>query len=102
MDVSWLPVNKQKMIEVFKSLWLLSGDDKGRKMAEDLWHLLTQFQPGVGETPIAIDISKDNPTVKEWHERKALVEPLLEKVIAENEIYEREIERFKASHKIRQ
>jgi hypothetical protein len=40
--------------------------------------------------------------VREWYERKALVEPLLEKGIAENEIYEREIERFKASNKIRQ
>jgi hypothetical protein len=52
--------------------------------------------------PLAIEISKDNPTVREWYERKALVEPLLEKGIAENEIYEREIERFKASNKIRQ
>jgi hypothetical protein len=102
MDVSWLPADKQKMIEVFKLSWLLADDDKGRKIAEDWWHLLTRFQPGVGEMPLVIEISKDNPTVKEWRERKALVEPLLEKGIAEDEIYEREIERFKASNKIRQ
>jgi hypothetical protein len=101
MDVSWLPVNKQKMIEVFKLSWLLSGDDKGRKIAEDWWHLLTRFQPGVGEMPLVIDISKDNPTVKVWRERNALVTPLLEKAIAEVEIYNREIERFKASNKKR-
>jgi hypothetical protein len=102
MDVSWLPVTKQRMIEVFKLSWLLAGDDKGRKIAEDLWNLLTRFQPDVGETPLAIDISKDNPTVKEWYERNALVKPLLEKGIAEVEIYKREIERFKASNKMRQ
>jgi hypothetical protein len=58
MDVSWLPVDKQKMIEVFKLSWSLAGDDKGREIAEDWWHLLTRFQPGVGECPSPLKFQK--------------------------------------------
>ena len=57
--------------------------------------MLSRFQAGVGVTPISYEISKDNPTVKEWYERKERVEPLLKIATADDEIYEREIERFK-------
>ena len=55
----------------------------------------------VGSTPISYEISKDNPTVKEWYKRQERVEPLLNIATAEDEVYEREIERFKVSNKVR-
>ena len=68
MDASWLPADKQKMIEIFKISWL-AGDvrdnDEMRKAAENWWCLLSHFQPGVGAVPIDVEISADNPTVKE-------------------------------------
>jgi hypothetical protein len=42
--------------------------------------LLSHFQPGVGAVPIDVEISKDNPTVKEWRERKERVEKWLEPI----------------------
>ena len=66
-----------------------------RKAAENWWCLLSHFQPGVGAVPIDVEISKDNPTVKEWRERKERVEKWLEIAIAEDEKYEREIELFR-------
>ena len=62
--------------------------------------MLSHFQPGVGAVPIDIEISKDNPTVKEWRERKGRVEKWLEIAIAEDEKYEREIEFFRQRRRI--
>ena len=95
MDASWLPADKQKMIEIFKMLWL-EGAEAQRKTVEDWWCLLSRFQAGVGAIPITWEISKDNPIVKVWRERYERVNPLLEIGLAENEIHEREIERLKA------
>jgi hypothetical protein len=100
MDASWLPADKQKMIEVFKISWL-AGNNEMREEVENWWCLLSRFQAGVGSTPISYEISKDNPAVKEWYKRQERVEPLLNIATAEDEIYEREIERFKVSNKMR-
>jgi hypothetical protein len=103
MDASWLPADKQKMIEIFKISWL-AGDvpdgDEMRKAAENWWCLLSHFQPGVGAVPIDVEISKDNPTVKEWRERKARVEKWLEIATAEDEKYEREVALFRQLSRI--
>jgi hypothetical protein len=95
MDASWLPADKQKMIEIFKRLWLGANEEQ-RKNVEDWWCLLSRFQTGVGAIPVAWEISEDNPIVKVWYERHAQVKPLLEIGMAENEIHQREILRFKA------
>jgi hypothetical protein len=94
LDASWLPADKQTMIEIFKLSWL-AGNDKMRKDAETWWSLLSHFQPGVGPVPIDVEISKDNPTVKEWRERAARVKKWLEIAIAEDEKYGREIALFR-------
>ena len=93
------------MIEIFKISWLASNAKNNaemRKATENWWCLLSHFQPDVGAVPIDLDISKDNPTVKEWRERKERVEKWLKIAIAEDEKYEREIARFKVSNKVRQ
>ena len=100
LDASWLPADKQKMIEIFKLLLLAGPDDEMRKAAENWWCLLSHFQPGVGAVPIDVEISKDNPTVKEWRERKERVERWLEIAIAEDEKYEREIALFRQQRRI--
>jgi hypothetical protein len=103
MDASWLPADKEKMIEIFKISWLASNvrdNDEMRRAAENWWCLLSHFQPGVGAVPINVEISKDNPTVKEWRERKERVEKWLEIAIAEDEKYEREIELFRQQRQI--
>jgi hypothetical protein len=95
MDASWLPADKQKIIEIFKISCLA-----GSEAAENWWCLLSHFQPGVGAVPIDVEISNDNPTVKEWLERKERVEKWLEIAIAEDEKYEREIEFFRQQRRI--
>jgi len=98
MDSSWLPADKQKMVELFKISWLAGNarnNDEMRKAAENWWCLLSHFQPGVGAVPIDVEISKDNPTVREWRERQERVEKWLEIAVAEDEKYEREIEAFR-------
>jgi hypothetical protein len=94
MDASWLPADKQKMIEIFKKLWL-GGDEEQRKKVENWWCLLARFQAGVGANSITYEIPNDI-TVKEWRERVEQVERWGELVTAEDQSYEREIERFKA------
>ncbi len=99
MDASWLPADKRTMIEIFK-LSLSASNEEIRKSAENWWGLLSHFQPGVGAVPIDIEISKDNPTVKEWRERKGRVEKWLEIAVAEDEKYDREIEFFRQQRRI--
>jgi hypothetical protein len=72
------------------------GGRQGPKDCRGVVVLVDEFQTGVGGMPITFEISKDNPTVKEWLERKDRVERWLKIGIAENEMYEREIQRFKA------
>ncbi len=98
IDASWLPADKPKMIEIIKTSWLaahLRDNDEMRKAAENWWCLLSHFQSGVGAVPIDVEISKDNPTVKEWRERKERLEKWLEIATADDEKYEREIELFR-------
>jgi len=100
LDASWLPADKQKMIEIFKLLLLAGPDDELRKKLENWWCLLSHFQPGVGAVLIDVEISKDNPTVKEWREREERVEKWLEIGIAEDEKYKREIDFFRQRRRI--
>ena len=79
----------------------MPGNNEMREEVENWWCLLSRFQAGVGSTPISYEISKDNPAVKEWYKRQERVEPLLNIATTEDEIYEREIERFKVSNKMR-
>lgn len=97
LEASWLPADKERMIEIFKILWLAADVqdlNEMREVTEDYWCRLSLFQPGVGGVPISFDISEDNPTVKEWRERKERVEKWLELATAEREKYESEIEHF--------
>ena len=71
------------------------GDETHRDRTESYWSMLSRFQPGVGSSPIDIEISKDNPTVAVWRERAARVGKWLEIANAEAEKYEREIERLR-------
>jgi hypothetical protein len=103
MDASWLPADKQKMVEIFKISWLAANardNDEMRKAAESWWCLLSHFQPGVGAVPLDVKISKDNPTVKEWRERKERVEKWLEIATTEAEKYEIEIKNFRCQQRI--
>jgi hypothetical protein len=95
LDASWLPADKQKIIEIFKVLLSSGPPDESQKKLENWWCLLSRFQPGVGAMPITYEILKDNPPVKEWYERIEQTERWLEIAVAELEVYEREIERFK-------
>jgi hypothetical protein len=72
----------------------MRDNNEMREAAENWWRLLSHFQPGAGPMPIDVEISKGNPTVKQWRERKERVEKWLEVAIAENEEYERQIGLF--------
>jgi hypothetical protein len=101
LEASWLPADKERMIEIFKILWLAADVqdlNEMREATENYWCQLSLFQPGVGGVPISFDISKDNPTVKEWRERKERVEKWLEFASAEREKHESEIEHFQQQH----
>ena len=96
LEELWLPADKKGMIEIFKILWLgASVQDlkEMREVTEDYWRRLSLFQLGVGGVPISFDISNDNPTVKEWYERKERIERL-KLATAEREKYESDIEHF--------
>ena len=98
IDASWLPAQKESMIQIFKLL--IAGGQKfenqnHRDRTESYWSMLSRFQPGVGSLPIDVEISRDNPTVAVWRERAARVEKWLEIANAEAEKYEREIERLR-------
>ncbi len=98
------PADKERLIEIFKILWLAADVqdlNEMRETTENYWCQLSLFQPGVGGVPISFDISKDNPTVKEWRERKERVEKWLELANAEHEKYESEIEHFQQHRKFR-
>ncbi len=100
LEESWLPADKKRMIEIFKILWLganVQDLKEMREVTEDYWCGLSLFQLGVGGVPISFDISKDNPTVKEWYERKERVEKWLKLATAEREKYESDIEHFAKS-----
>ncbi len=97
MGASWLPADKQKMTEIFKLLLLAGPDNELGKKLEDRWCLLSHFQPVLVQCSSTLRC----PTTKEWRERKERVEKWLEIAIAEDEKYEREIERFKVSNKTR-
>jgi hypothetical protein len=100
LEESWLPADKKGMIEIFKILWLganVQNLTKMREVIEDYWCRLSLFQLGVGSVPISFEISKDNPTVKEWYDRKERVEKWLNLAAAERKKYESDIKHFAKS-----
>jgi hypothetical protein len=54
IDISWLPADKQRIVEVIKFAWLTAKDDKTRARLEGDWMFLSQFQYGVGATPVLV------------------------------------------------
>ena len=59
MDASWLPVDKEQMVDVFKIAWLRAKTTEARKSIERGWLFLPFFQVGVGESPIDMRIPND-------------------------------------------
>jgi hypothetical protein len=89
MDASWLPAEKQKLIEIFKISWLAAdrmGNDEMRKETEDYWCSLSFFQPGVGA--LLIDFENTGAMTLERALRLSKIAD------AERKRYEREIRRF--------
>jgi hypothetical protein len=54
IDMSCLPADKQRIVEVIKLAWLKAEDDKTRVRLERHWMFLSQFQYDVGATPIQV------------------------------------------------
>jgi hypothetical protein len=54
IDISCLPADKQRIVEVIKLAWLTAEDDKTRVRLERHWMFLSQFQYDVGATPIQV------------------------------------------------
>src|SRR5262245_36680430 len=59
MDASWLPVDKEQMVEVFRIAWLRAKTAEARNSIERGWLFLPFFQVGVGESPIDLRIPSD-------------------------------------------
>lgn len=58
IDECWLPLPKPDMKTALKILWVASRSNiEVRTTVEMAWSLLSFFQPGVGNTPIAPAIS---------------------------------------------
>jgi hypothetical protein len=99
IDSSWLPADKQKMIDVLKLTWLQAKSDHARNWVETGWQFLSWFQDGVGQTPIRV-LSKtpQNIPARQLVEYMEDQDRWLKLVFAEREVLAREIERFKAAH----
>jgi hypothetical protein len=65
IDISWLPADKQRIVEVIKFAWLTAKDDKTRARLEGNWMFLSQFQYGVGATPIQV-FSRTSAKISRW------------------------------------
>jgi hypothetical protein len=57
IDETQLPVDKEMMKAALKIGWKLADNDKQREWLKVGWILLSQFQKGVGETPIDCNLS---------------------------------------------
>jgi hypothetical protein len=97
MDESWLPADKQTMIKIFKMLWLADTNKMYRTTTEELWRLLSHFQPGIGGVPIDLDVDKGNPTTGEVIKRMERADKWLKLAVAEGKKYEHEIMLWKRS-----
>jgi hypothetical protein len=99
MDTSWLPADKQTMIEIFKIAWLQANSSETRNWIETGWTLLGWFQDGVGDIPIDVRTPKDTPLDK-YLEISTQKHEWLNVVLAECELRAREKEQFKTAHQL--
>ncbi len=94
IDTSWLPADKQRMVEILKFAWPRAKDDKARARLEKDWMFLSQFQYGVGETPIQVFSKRSVIPPRQSKEQKYW----LRMVSAERDFLAREWDQFKQAH----
>ncbi|WP_162244589.1 hypothetical protein [Afipia sp. Root123D2] len=96
IDSSWLPVSKEQMIEIFKSMWVNAETEDHRDAVESLWSSLSFFQEGVGSTPITppIENVKDMP-IEKMSEALGKYLPWSDRVSSDMLAIRREREAFK-------
>ena len=94
IDTSWLPADKQRMVEILKFAWTRAKDDMARARLEKDWMFLSQFQYGVGETPIQVFSKRSVIPPRQSKEQKYW----LRMVSAERDFLAREWDQFKQAH----
>jgi hypothetical protein len=97
IDASWLPVDKEQMVEVFKIAWLRAKTAEARNSIERGWLFLPFFQAGVGGTPIDMRIPTDaspNEIVAAIHR----LTPWEDLTVAEFQVRRREIHEFRKAN----
>jgi hypothetical protein len=92
IDISWLPADKQRIVEVIKFAWLTAKDDKTRARLEGDWMFLSQFQYGVGATPIQV-FSRTSAKISRWPSKEQ--KRWFRIVSTESKFLARECEQFK-------
>jgi hypothetical protein len=92
IDISCLPAEKQRIVEVIKFGWLTAKDDKTRARLERYWMFLSQFQYGVGAPPIQV-FSRGSAKISRWPSKEQ--ERWLRMVSTESKFLARECEQFK-------
>ena len=92
IDISWLPADKQRIVEVIKLAWLTAEDDKTRARLERHWMFLSQFQYDVGATPIQV-FSRGSARISRRPSKQQ--EHWFKMVSTESEFLARECEQFK-------
>jgi hypothetical protein len=92
IDISWLPADKQRIVEAIKFAWLTAKDDKTRARLERLWMFLSQFQYGVGAMPIRV-FSRGSVKILRWPSKEQ--ERWFRMVSTESKFLAREREQFK-------
>ena len=94
LDTSKLPLPKADMRRVFMDTWLAQTDDKMRTFLEIAYIHLSQFQDGVGDSPIDCKVPSDADPKK----KMAVLEPYMRfssAVTEEAESLRVEFEEFK-------
>jgi hypothetical protein len=101
LDISMLPLPKERMKLAIKDAWLQTSHEKMRGMLEAGYGLLSCFQPGIGETPfknpLLEDIPKDfrsNPKERDAYFQK--MKPHMEKWQAQEKASSAEHEQLAA------
>jgi hypothetical protein len=92
IDMSCLPADKQRIVEVIKLAWLTAEDDKTRAQLERRWMFLSQFQYDVGATPIQV-FSRGSAKISRWPSKEQ--ERWFTIVSTESKFLARECEQFK-------
>src|SRR5215475_8497873 len=97
MDASWLPVDKEQMVEVFKIAWLRAKTTEARNSIERCWLFLPFFQVGVGGSPIDMRIPTD-ASPRETISAIDRLTPWEDLAAAEFRIRRREIHEFRKAN----